>query len=97
MAVAERAPLGEAVHVFSHIRMTMKVEKLVLQGELDLSERAEDAASGRAALQWVAGAALEGKGLSSGVKRVLKMFSEDAPARGKASIKSFFKPKPGAS
>ncbi len=31
MAVLERRPLGSLVHVFSHIRMTMKVERILLQ------------------------------------------------------------------
>lgn len=31
LRVVERRPLGELVHVFSHIRMTMRVERLVVQ------------------------------------------------------------------
>lgn len=31
LTVVERRPLGQLVHVFSHIRMTMKVETIVLQ------------------------------------------------------------------
>lgn len=31
LTVVERRPLGQLVHVFSHIRMTMKVERVVLQ------------------------------------------------------------------
>ena len=119
--VLERRPLGQAVHVFSHIRMTMKVERILLQvrpastaapcaprhgcvesvdspvsccalgllllprvaanwncpagplcvqGNLDVSPRAADEATGVAALQWVPGGEMEGKGLSSGVKKV---------------------------
>ena len=31
LAVVDRRPLGQLVHVFSHIRMTMRVERIVLQ------------------------------------------------------------------
>ena len=31
VTVVERRPLGSLVHVFSHIRMTMKVERILLQ------------------------------------------------------------------
>lgn len=31
MTVAERAALGELVHTFSHIRMTLKAERIVLR------------------------------------------------------------------
>ncbi|KAL4424064.1 hypothetical protein ABPG75_001365 [Micractinium tetrahymenae] len=93
LAVVERRPLGQLVHVFSHIRMTMKVERIVLQGELDTSARPADEAAGRAALQWVPGSEMQAKGLSSGVKKVYKLFTDShAKATSKQSITRFFKP-----
>jgi hypothetical protein len=41
-----------------------------VQGNIDVSPRAADEAAGVAALQWVPGGEMEGKGLSSGVKKV---------------------------
>jgi hypothetical protein len=40
------------------------------QGDIDTSAREADEAGGLAALQWVPGPELQGKGLSSGVKKV---------------------------
>lgn len=93
LTVVERRPLGQLVHVFSHIRMTMKVETIVLQGELDTSSRPADEAAGRAALQWVPGSEMQAKGLTSGVKKVYKLFTEShAKATSKQRITRFFKP-----
>ena len=78
--MVHRQALGEVVHVFSHIRMTMQVESIVLQQQgpgpaLDLEPRA--AADGEAggggvgaALQWVPCGEMADKALSSGVKKV---------------------------
>ncbi len=41
-----------------------------LQGNISTADRAADDASGLAALQWVPGSEMQGKGLSSGVKKV---------------------------
>ena len=43
---------------------------LLLQGELDTAAHGADEAAGRLALQWVPGGEMEGKGLTSGVKKV---------------------------
>lgn len=109
----ERRPLGQVLHVFSHIRMTLRAERILLQvrlavahggrrmdgaragmlchcagctspelpspspalpaapqGDLDTTQRTLDEASGVAALQWVPAAEMQGKGLSSSVKKV---------------------------
>jgi A/G-specific adenine glycosylase len=93
VAVVERRPLGSLVHVFSHIRMTMKVERILLQGDISTADRAADEAGGLAALQWVPGSEMQGKGLSSGVRKVYKLFSDDRSKAGsKQSITAFFKP-----
>ncbi|KAI7841034.1 hypothetical protein COHA_005262 [Chlorella ohadii] len=93
VAVLERRPLGSLVHVFSHIRMTMKVERILLQGDISTADRAADDASGLAALQWVPGSEMQGKGLSSGVKKIYKLFMDDRSKAGsKQSITAFFKP-----
>ncbi|EFN57259.1 hypothetical protein CHLNCDRAFT_143807 [Chlorella variabilis] len=92
--VVGRHPLGQVVHVFSHIRMTMKVEAVVLQGDLDTSARGADEAADLAALQWVPGGEMGGKGLSSGVKKVYKLFTDAcSKAASKQSITAFFRPK----
>lgn len=93
LAVVDRRPLGQLVHVFSHIRMTMRVERIVLQGELDTQPRPADDAAGLAALQWVPGSEMQAKGLTSGVKKVYKLFTDThAKATSKQSITRFFKP-----
>ncbi|KAL4419664.1 hypothetical protein ABPG77_000561 [Micractinium sp. CCAP 211/92] len=93
LTVVERRPLGQLVHVFSHIRMTMKVERVVLQGELETGSRPADEAAGLAALQWVPGREMQAKGLTSGVKKVYKLFLDShAKATSKQSITRFFKP-----
>ena len=56
--MVERRPLGEVVHVFSHIRMTMRAELLVVEGGAALTpvaraDGSEGEGEGRAAVQWV--------------------------------------------
>eukprot|EP00887_Chlorella_sp_A99_P004912 scaffold4.g4912.t1 len=88
--VVERRQLGSLVHVFSHIRQTMVVEKLVVRGELPAGASGGGGA-GRPALQWLSRRELEARGLSSGTAKVLKLVQKDGAA-GKSSITKFFKP-----
>lgn len=95
LKLLERKSLGQVVHVFSHIRMTMHVEKVVLQGEVPVAEQAgggddgEEAAA--AEVQWLSAEELGAKGLTSGVKKVFKLFTDQKTAASQ-SIKRFFKP-----
>ena len=101
--VVERRQLGSLVHVFSHIRWTMVVEKLVVRGELPAAAAGPGAAGPAAeaavgsgseeqpAMQWLSRKELEARGLSSSPGKVLKLLLKDGSA-GKASITKFFKP-----
>ena len=80
-----RKQLGEAVHVFSHIRMTMVIEEICLQGSIP------DDASGDE-VQWLTYNELVQKGLSSGVKKVLGKYDEHYKKKAN-SIANFFQAK----
>ena len=82
LRVKHRRALGEAVHVFSHIRMTMCIEELCLEGELPSLECPDD-------VQWITYDKLSEKGLSSGVKKVLSKYN-DHHKKSKNSIAKFF-------
>lgn len=83
LVVKHRHFLGEAVHVFSHIRMTMYIEELCLEGTIpsDIPDGVE--------MQWMTYKELSEKGLSSGVKKVLTKFN-DHHTKSKNSITKFF-------
>ena len=70
--VLERRRLGSLVHIFSHIRQTMVVEKLVVRGELPLDTAGGSGGGGddRPAMQWLSRSELEARGLSSGTAKV---------------------------
>jgi len=87
LKLKKRKSLGQVVHVFSHIRMTMVVEELCLEGELPTQLEAADGSD----IQWLTLDQLSAKGLSSGVKKVLKLY-HDGKKRKKGSIKNFFAP-----
>lgn len=99
ITVLERKDIGETVHIFSHIRMTMYVEKIVIRGPSSLvdGERKHDGelADEDRQMYWYSAEELESKGLSSGVKKVYKMYSA-AQSKEKAAktqgIQKFFKP-----
>lgn len=84
--VKERNQLGEAVHVFSHIRMTMVIEELCLAGPIP-----ESSPEG-VEMQWLTYQELSKKGLSSGVKKVLKAY-DSGKKKSANSIANFFKKK----
>jgi A/G-specific adenine glycosylase len=77
--VVNRQEIGCYTHVFSHIRLHMSIEWLLLHSS-------EDAVEGHGAhkvqshngliTKWVDGDSIHGLGLTSGVKKVHKMFSE---------------------
>jgi A/G-specific adenine glycosylase len=77
--VVNRQEIGRYTHVFSHIRLHMSIEWLLLHSS-------EDAVEGHGApkvqshngliTKWVDGDSIHGLGLTSGVKKVHKMFSE---------------------
>ena len=98
LKVLHREPLGQLVHIFSHIRMTMNVEKIVAQGEIapnsngEISEGQQDV---KEQIQWLSAEELGIKGLSSGVKKVWKLYSDKAKRSKVAAtqgIHRFFKP-----
>jgi A/G-specific adenine glycosylase len=81
-----RKSLGERVHVFSHIRMTMVIEELCC-----VVESTKDHPDG--GLQWLTYDAIAEKGLSSSVKKCLKAFSDhhaDRAKKAKHGIAKFF-------
>lgn len=84
--VMERNQLGEAVHVFSHIRMTMVIEELCLVGSIP------DSSPENVEMQWLTYEELSQKGLSSGVKKVLKAY-DGAKKKRANSIAKFFQKK----
>jgi A/G-specific adenine glycosylase len=100
LTLLDREGLGEVVHVFSHIRMTMHVERIVLQGVLPQNLGSRDVEGGAngevegSETMWLAAHELEEKGLSSGVKKAWKLYNNAEKERksGVRSIKNFFKP-----
>ena len=85
----ERKSVGEVVHVFSHIRMTMHVESLILEGAVPA------VVESGSEVQWLTEEELGAKGLTSGVKKVFKLYTQTrdkAKATAAQSIKKFFKP-----
>lgn len=62
-------PPAETDHCLPHACLVL-MPLAPPQGELDTSARAADEGAGTAALQWVRGEEMQGKGLSSGVKKV---------------------------
>lgn len=83
LVVKHRHFLGEALHVFSHIRMTMCIEELCLEGQVpsEIPDGVE--------MQWITYTELSEKGLSSGVKKVLSKYN-DHHKKSKNSIAKFF-------
>ncbi|KAL4539395.1 hypothetical protein Ndes2437B_g02226 [Nannochloris sp. 'desiccata'] len=100
LRVVERKSVGEVVHVFSHIRMTMHVEAVTLQGAVPeaVVQPDDGNANNAAEVQWLSEEDLGAKGLSSGVKKVFKLFTqnrEKAKQSKAQSIARFFKPASG--
>lgn len=101
LRVVERKYVGEVVHVFSHIRMTMHVEAVTLQGAIPeaVVQGEEETNKGTASeVQWLSDEDLGAKGLSSGVKKVFKLYTqnkEKAKQSKAQSIARFFKPASG--
>lgn len=90
--VVDRLQLGSVSHTFSHIQLTLRVQLLLLEGDLELNRKSEDANLGLPSLKWVSAEQIETVGLSSSVKKVLKLVNE-ATSKQKKSIKRFFPPK----
>jgi A/G-specific adenine glycosylase len=99
MIIVERKELGQAVHVFSHIRMTMKAEKVKIKLlEENMEEEGEGVVGGKEvgekrdgdgpSIRWLTLSELKEAGLSSGVKKVLKMM-EDDEKKQKTGISKF--------
>lgn len=74
------------MHVFSHIRMTMVIEELCLAGPIPESSPKD------VEMQWLTYEELSQKGLSSGVKKVLKAY-DGAKKKRANSIAKFFQKK----
>lgn len=92
LEVVERKQLGSVSHTFSHIQLTLRVQLLVIQGDLALDRQEEDAELGLPSRKWVSVEQIETEGLSSSVRKVLKLVN-DASSKQKKSIKRFFQPK----
>lgn len=97
LKIAKRKDLGDVVHVFSHIRMTMHVESITLQGEVPeaLTGGGGDDEDAPPETKWLSEDELQAAGLTSGVKKVYKLYTQQRE-KGKSSIQRFFKPKGGA-
>jgi A/G-specific adenine glycosylase len=98
LRVVERKTVGDVVHVFSHIRMTMHVEAITLQGAVSEAMVLGEDGSTNAEVQWLGEEDLGAKGLSSGVKKVFKLFTQNREKAKQAkaqSIAKFFKPAGG--
>lgn len=63
-----------------------------MQGDLNLDRKEEDAKLGLPSSKWVSAEQIETEGLSSSVKKVLKLVNE-ASSKQKKCIKRFFAPK----
>ena len=63
-----------------------------MQGDTKLDRQEADAKMGLPARKWVSVEQIEEEGLSSGVKKVLKLVNK-ASSKQKKSIKRFFAPK----
>lgn len=63
-----------------------------MQGDLALDRQEEDAELGLPSRKWVSVEQIETEGLSSSVRKVLKLVN-DASSKQKKSIKRFFQPK----
>eukprot|EP00884_Botryococcus_braunii_P007159 jgi/Botrbrau1/16444/Bobra.0142s0040.1 len=84
--VVERKSLGSVVHIFSHIRMTMHVERLLLQA--DRVPLGRSGLTDVPATKWVSHQGMGDEGLSSGVRKVFSLVvSSDGKA--KKGIKRF--------
>jgi A/G-specific adenine glycosylase len=109
ITVLERKDIGETVHTFSHIRMTMCAEKIVIRGpswlfggiqranSLQTETKNDEKMPHEDARQtsWYSAEELESKGLSSGVKKVYKMYLNDQSKEKMVKtqgIQRFFKP-----
>jgi len=63
-----------------------------VQGDLKLDRKEEDASLSLPSSKWVSVEQIETEGLSSSVKKILKLVNE-ASSKQKKSIKRFFTPK----
>ncbi|GMH38068.1 hypothetical protein BSKO_05952 [Bryopsis sp. KO-2023] len=81
--LVERKDVGEAVHIFSHIRMTMKVESLVLKGN-----RRDVCVGEGEEMKWVASGDMPKQGLSTMVKKSWKICQGHAKT-SKNSIRKY--------
>ncbi|CAD7703813.1 unnamed protein product [Ostreobium quekettii] len=76
LKVLRRHDVGTAVHLFSHIRMTMHVEMLVVEGGQEAAEAAE-----KAGVRWVAEGEMGSFGLTTMVRKAFKL-AEDRKREG---------------
>lgn len=95
--ILQRRQLGQLVHIFSHIRMTMHVERIVIHCDIvkTMEEtKQKNSKNGEETIQWLTAEQLESKGLTSGVKKVWKLYGEKSKKKPTASqgIHRFFKP-----
>ncbi|BDA41049.1 Adenine DNA glycosylase [Coccomyxa sp. Obi] len=88
LRMQERKQLGSIVHIFSHIRMTLHVERLVLKAE-ELPALSKVGGPDEPQMRWVTDKQLEGEGLSSSVCKVAKLAAAHV-GKEKKGIKRFF-------
>ncbi|RMZ55185.1 hypothetical protein APUTEX25_005463 [Auxenochlorella protothecoides] len=90
--VVSRRALGEVVHIFSHIRMTIRAEHVLVAAsaaQLEDWKRGSGRSSECPECQWLEQEALDAKGLSSSVQKVLKLYKSAAKEK-RQSITRFF-------
>ena len=96
LKVKSRKVLGDIVHVFSHIRMTMHVESVEVESEDEgIFRRVKSENDDE--MQWLNEEELKAAGLSSGVKKVYALYCSErdkmAEKKKTPSIARFFIPK----
>ncbi len=76
-AAAAPEPLGELVHHFSHIRMTIRAHTRHLDGEAAVAELVDDPEQ---PVQWVVGAELESLAMSAAMRKVYELYRQAEPS-----------------
>ncbi|KAF3321759.1 A/G-specific adenine DNA glycosylase [Carex littledalei] len=71
-----REEVGEYLHIFSHIRLQMHVELMILTTKGDLGQLENQMKSCQVTCKFVHGSAMESMGLTSGIRKVYNMIEE---------------------
>eukprot|EP00903_Cladosiphon_okamuranus_P013359 g12451.t1 len=94
--VRSRAGVGSATHIFSHLRHTMQVERIILADDPDIDDNAST--SSVREVRWVDVADMGGCGITTGMKKVLALANKarSGGAGPSAAIKQGMGTKAGA-